>query len=46
MRALRLRGTPSLVLIDREGRICFEHFGTIEDMALGAVIGQLLGPAR
>jgi len=46
MRALRLRGTPSFVLIDREGRICFEHFGTIEDMALGAVIGQLIGPSR
>jgi peroxiredoxin len=45
MRALRLRGTPSLVLIDREGRIRFEHFGTIDDLALGAVLGQLVGPS-
>ena len=43
MRALKLRGTPSLVLLDREGRICFEHFGAMDDMALGALIGQLLG---
>lgn len=42
MRALNLRGTPSLVLLDRQGRIRFEHFGALDDLALGAVIGQLL----
>ena len=42
MRALNLRGTPSLVLLDREGRICFEHFGAMDDMALGALIGELV----
>ena len=42
MRALQLRGTPSFVLIDREGRICFEHFGALDDLALGALIGRLL----
>ena len=42
MAALQLRGTPSLVLLDRQGRIAFEHFGAIEDLALGAVIGQLI----
>jgi thiol-disulfide isomerase/thioredoxin len=44
MRALKLRGTPSLVLLDREGRACFEHFGAIDDLALGALIGQLVAP--
>jgi hypothetical protein len=43
MRSLELRGTPSFVLIDREGRIRLQHFGAMDDMALGAAIGQLLG---
>lgn len=42
MAELGLRGTPSLVLLDRAGRIAFEHFGGIDDLALGGVIGQLL----
>ncbi len=42
MAALKLRGTPSLVLLDRDGRIRLNHFGGIDDMALGAVVGQLL----
>ena len=42
MRQLALRGTPSLVLLDREGRVRLHHFGAIDDLALGAVIGQLL----
>lgn len=36
------RGTPSLVLIDRSGRVRMSHFGQIEDLQLGAAIGQLL----
>ncbi|MEH6416083.1 redoxin family protein [Pseudomonas sp. CGJS7] len=42
MRDYRLRGTPSVVLIDRQGRIRMNHFGVIDDMALGAAIGQLV----
>ena len=42
MRKYALRGTPSLVLIDRLGRIRLSHFGQIEDLQLGAAIGQLL----
>ncbi|HET9032550.1 MAG TPA: redoxin domain-containing protein [Dokdonella sp.] len=42
MQKYALRGTPSLVLIDRSGRLRLSHFGQIEDMQLGAVIGQLL----
>ena len=41
MQAYALQGTPSLVLIDRLGRVRLNHFGRIEDMALGALVGQL-----
>jgi hypothetical protein len=44
-----LRGTPSLLLIDRQGRLRYQHFGSAHDMQVGAVIGQLLAetaPAR
>ena len=41
MRAYQLQGTPSIVLIDRQGRIRLSHFGMLDDMALGAAIGQL-----
>lgn len=42
MQAYGLRGTPSVVLLDRQGRIRLNHFGTIDDMALGGLIGQLV----
>ena len=42
MAAWRLRGTPSLVLLDREGRLRFSRFGHFDDLTLGAVVGQLL----
>ncbi len=45
MQKYALRGTPSLVLIDRSGRLRLSHFGQIEDLQLGAVIGQLLAEA-
>ncbi len=38
----QLQGTPSILLIDRGGRLRHVYFGAIEDMALGARIGQLL----
>lgn len=41
MRAYALRGTPSVVLLDRQGRVRLNHFGRIDDLQLGAVIGQL-----
>jgi peroxiredoxin len=41
MREYQLQGTPSTVLIDRQGRIRLSHFGLLDDMALGAAIGQL-----
>ncbi len=45
MQAYGLQGTPSLVLIDRSGRVRLNHFGRIEDLQLGALIGRLLADA-
>ena len=41
MQAYSLQGTPSLVLIDKLGRVRLNQFGRIEDMALGALVAQL-----
>ncbi len=41
MHALGLRGTPSLILIDRRGFLRLNHFGQIDDIALGAQIAML-----
>ena len=46
MQKYALRGTPSLLLIDRSGRLRMSHFGQIEDLQLGAAIGQLLAEAE
>lgn len=43
MAAWQLQGTPSLVLFDRAGRLRVKHFGQIDDLALGGIIGQLMG---
>lgn len=43
MAAYGMRGTPSLLLIDRAGRLREHHFGQVEDMALGAQVALLLG---
>jgi len=37
-----MRGTPSFVVIDRDGVICHHGFGQQEDMAVGALVGSLL----
>ena len=42
MAAWGLQGTPSLLVLDRQGQLRFQHFGRLDDMALGAVVGQLL----
>jgi peroxiredoxin len=42
MRAYSLRGTPSLVIIDREGRLAENWFGRLDDIKLGAAIAQLV----
>lgn len=42
MRAYGLRGTPSLLLIDREGNLRRHRFGAEDDLVVGAAIGALL----
>lgn len=46
MQAYGLRGTPSLIVIDHEGRIRLQHFGRFEDLELGTLIGQLSSEAN
>jgi hypothetical protein len=41
MKAYALDGTPSLVLLDRAGRIRMKRFGHIPDLELGAAIATL-----
>lgn len=42
MAAWGLQGTPSVLVFDRDGRLCFERFGVVDDLVLGVVVGQLL----
>lgn len=42
MKAMGLRGTPTLVLLDKRGRIRLHQFGRVDDLLVGALIGQLL----
>ena len=46
MQAYELSGTPSLVLIDRRGRLRLSHFGHLDDLRVGAMIGQLVAEAQ
>ncbi len=41
MESYQMRGTPSLILIDRSGRIRKHAFGPVDDLRLGAEIGAL-----
>ena len=43
MATYQLRGTPSLILIDRFGRLREQHFGQVPDLLVGAQIMQLVG---
>jgi hypothetical protein len=42
MEAYRMQGTPTLILLDRQGRIRRKVFGSHSDLALGAEIATLL----
>ena len=42
MRAYAMEGTPTLLLIDALGRLREQHFGLMDDLALGAALGGLL----
>jgi hypothetical protein len=45
MQAYGLRGTPSVLVFDPQGQLRLNHFGQIDDLQLGAVVGQVLGAA-
>ncbi len=40
-----LRGTPSLLIVDRRGRLRLNAFGQVDDMGLGAVLARLIDEA-
>lgn len=42
MERYQLQGTPSLLLIDRRGRLRVNAFGQVDDMKLGAVLARLI----
>ena len=42
MQAYELRGTPSLIVIDRDGVVRLNHFGHMDDLQLGALLGALI----
>lgn len=42
MRAYVMQGTPTTILIDRDGRLRMQRFGHVEDLLLGAAIATLL----
>ncbi len=42
MRAYEMQGTPSLIVIDREGRIRQHSFGRADPLALGVLLGLLV----
>ena len=46
MAAYGLQGTPSLVVIDRQGRIREQAFGQVNDLLLGVLLGQLLAEPK
>lgn len=45
MRTYAMQGTPTLILIDTQGRLREQHFGVLDDLALGAALGGLLAEA-
>lgn len=45
MQRYRMQGTPTSILIGRDGRIRHQGFGQEDDMALGMIIGSLLAEA-
>lgn len=42
MAAYRMQGTPTLVLVDRQGRLRAQHFGSVPDLQVGAEIMKLM----
>ena len=45
MRAYRMRGTPTVILIDALGRLRQQVFGAYDDLQLGRDLGALIAEA-
>lgn len=41
-----LQGTPSLILLDRAGRVRLNRFGRVDDLELGTMLGRLLAETQ
>ncbi|WP_447585355.1 redoxin domain-containing protein [Pseudoxanthomonas mexicana] len=46
MEAYAMRGTPTLVLIDAQGRLRHRYFGQVSDLVLGAQVASLVHEAE
>ena len=46
MSAYQMQGTPTLIVVDRDGMRRYQKFGQTDDLAIGSVIGTLLGEPR
>ena len=42
MKKYNMQGTPSLIIIDKEGYLRMNAFGLVEDLEIGLLIGSLL----
>lgn len=42
MAAYGMRGTPTLILVDRAGRLRAQHFGRLDDLSVGAQVMALV----
>ena len=42
MRAYQMQGTPTLMLIDRAGKLRLQHFGRLDDLVVGAEVMRLV----
>ena len=45
MAQLGLRGTPTTLVLDRQGRLRLNHFGHVDDLPLGTILGRLQAEA-
>jgi hypothetical protein len=41
MAAYEMQGTPTLLIFDGDGALRLNHFGHLDDLALGALLGQV-----
>lgn len=41
-RAYAMQGTPTLLLVDSQGRLRMQRFGHVDDLALGAAVATLI----